>query len=75
MLSIPKSVTVDELAQACRVSPITIRRRIDAGEIRAFRVGRSVRIPVAELERICDGAPRDVSHSPTSKSEKAGVAK
>lgn len=44
-------LTVDELAERWRVSPRTIRRKIDQKQIPVIRIGRSVRIhpSVAEI--------------------------
>ena len=44
--------TVMEAAALARVSAATIRRLIDAGKLRAGRVGRSVRIARADLDRL-----------------------
>ncbi|WP_445184581.1 helix-turn-helix domain-containing protein [Pseudonocardia sp. Cha107L01] len=41
-----------ELAELIGVSDETIRRWIKNGDIKAFRIGRTVRIPAEELERI-----------------------
>jgi len=37
-------VTIKELADFLKVSVITIRRAIDSGELKAFKVGKSWRI-------------------------------
>lgn len=37
-------LTIQEVAQMMRVSPITIRRHIQSGELKAVRVGRQIRI-------------------------------
>lgn len=47
--------TVDEAAEWLGLHPHTIRRRIDAGEIAVFRVGRSIRITAAEMDRLTAG--------------------
>ena len=44
-------LTVREAAAELRVAPITIRRHIAAGRLAAVRVGRSVRIDRAAIER------------------------
>lgn len=44
--------TTAEAARRLRLSVITVRRRVLAGDIRAWRLGRGWRIPRAELERI-----------------------
>ncbi|MDN5918308.1 MAG: helix-turn-helix domain-containing protein [Pseudonocardia sp.] len=46
------SSTPTELAQMVNVNIRTVRRLIAAGEIRAFRIGRSVRIPADEIDRL-----------------------
>ncbi len=43
-------LTVQEVAERLRVHPITVRRHIKAGRLRAVRVGRSVRVRVSDLE-------------------------
>lgn len=51
-----KVYTVEETAELLHVAPITIRRAIKAGKIKAFRVGPGVRSPLrisyAEIERL-----------------------
>lgn len=44
-------LTVAEVADALRVSSMTVYRLIKAGELRAVRVGKSYRIPDAEVDR------------------------
>jgi len=44
--------TVASFADALNLSQPTIWRYITSGEIRAYKLGRSVRIPYQELERI-----------------------
>ena len=43
-------LTVNDVAERLQVHPITVRRHIKAGKLRAVRVGRSVRIREADLE-------------------------
>jgi excisionase family DNA binding protein len=43
--------TVDEIVRLRRISSISVRRYIPAGKLPAVRVGRSVRIEQAEVER------------------------
>jgi excisionase family DNA binding protein len=38
-----------------RVSPLTIRRRIDDGQIQAVKFGRLWRITMAEVRRLLQG--------------------
>lgn len=44
-------LTVGETAAVWAVSPRTVRRLIEAGEIKALRVGSQVRIRESELNR------------------------
>lgn len=50
-------LTVDEVAERLRVHPITVRRHIKAGRLRAVRIGRTVRVPEAELRKLSSGRP------------------
>ena len=48
--------TVDELAAAVRVHPMTITKLVSTGAIRTYRIGRARRIPREEGDRIrCEG--------------------
>jgi excisionase family DNA binding protein len=38
-------LTVNEVATMLRVSPLTVRRHIASGRLRALRVGRRIRVP------------------------------
>ena len=44
-------LTVAEVAEWLRLHPITVRRHIKAGLIRAVRIGRAVRVPEAEVAK------------------------
>ena len=43
-------LTIKEAAAFLRVSPITVRRRIAGGQLRAVRVGKGIRIPREALD-------------------------
>jgi excisionase family DNA binding protein len=58
---------VAEVAVALRVSGETIRRRVADGTIRGFVLGRVIRIPRGELERLLD----DTAHVLTRAGERA----
>jgi excisionase family DNA binding protein len=45
-------LTVREVAERLRLHPITVRRHIAAGRIRAVRIGRAVRVPEEEVRRL-----------------------
>lgn len=45
-------LTVDQMASALDVCPLTIRRRIKQGAIKAQKVGKTWRIPRNELNEI-----------------------
>lgn len=47
-----RPLRASEAAERLGVSTATIHRLINNGEINAFRVGGSVRIPAAEIDRI-----------------------
>jgi excisionase family DNA binding protein len=47
-------LTVREVAQELRVSPMTVRRHITAGRLSAVRVGRSIRIRRDAVERFTE---------------------
>jgi excisionase family DNA binding protein len=48
--------TAAEVAKIIRTSKMTVYRLMKAGEMRKQRIGRSFRIPKAEVARILDGA-------------------
>lgn len=53
VLSFPASaraVTIEEAAAMLSVCDRTIRREIDRGRLRASRIGRAIRIRVADIE-------------------------
>ena len=43
-------LTVNEVAERLKVHPITVRRHIKAGRLRALRAGRSIRVRASDLE-------------------------
>jgi excisionase family DNA binding protein len=51
----PSFLPVRAFARAVSLDQCTVRRLIASGEIRATRIGRSVRIPVSELDRLARG--------------------
>jgi len=50
-MNVKRTLRVDELAKDWSVNPRTIRREIDRGELGAFKVGDTWRIPVEEAEK------------------------
>lgn len=60
MLAQDRGVSIKDAARRLGVSEQTIRRLIDAGKIRSFRVGVQVRIRESELERIMQGSSDDL---------------
>jgi len=46
-----KRLRVDELAREWKVNPQTIRREIERGNLGAFKVGDTWRIPVEEIQK------------------------
>ena len=43
-------LTIDEAAQILRVAPVTVRRYVASGRLRALRVGRGIRISMEAVE-------------------------
>lgn len=48
----PKYLTTGEVGERWRLSRQSVRRRVSDGTLPAFRVGGSVRIPLAAVEAI-----------------------
>lgn len=53
---LPLVVTVPEAAAALRISPWQVRQLAARGDLRTLRLGRCLRIPRAELERLLGAA-------------------
>ena len=51
-MTVEESYTIEEVARVLKVSKDTIRRRIRAGEIEVFRIGRQIRIRKSVLDRL-----------------------
>ena len=47
-------LTVNDVAERLQLHPITVRRHIKAGKLRAVRVGRAVRVRESDLETYLD---------------------
>lgn len=57
--SSPSLLSIAKTAHLLTVSPRSVWRWIAAGEIKAVRLGRAVRIPASEIDRIArQGVPR-----------------
>lgn len=54
-------LTVNETAKLLRVSPITVRRRIADGQLKAVRVGKGIRVPREAIDRFLRPALREYS--------------
>jgi excisionase family DNA binding protein len=46
--------TVPQMAKALNVSPLTVRRKIQSGQITAQKIGKYWKIPKTELDQIFD---------------------
>lgn len=57
----PRFYTLAEAAEILRVNPSTLSRQCQAGTFPHVRVGRTLRIPVAEVERLERGEPARTS--------------
>lgn len=51
----PDFYTIAEAAAILRVNPATVSRQCKAGQLPHVRIGRVVRIPAAELDRLKRG--------------------
>lgn len=61
---IPVAFTVPTLAQRWQCSTGLVRKMIDRGELRSFRIGALIRIPAGEVERIeCQTTPSNASEA------------
>jgi excisionase family DNA binding protein len=58
-------LTVHDVAEILKISPVTVRRFITAGKQPAVRVGRGVRVRKAALDQVARPVE---SRSPTAKS-------
>lgn len=52
-------ITLDAAAEYLAVSPLTVRRRISSGELKAYRLGRSrtIRLDLADVEQLMRPIP------------------
>jgi excisionase family DNA binding protein len=53
---LPLVLTVSEASRVMRVGPRLVRRAIDRHELYAAKIGRTIRIPRASVERWLEGA-------------------
>ena len=51
----PEYITVDAAAKVYSVSPITIRRWLNASRLTKYRIGHAVRVDLDELHRVAAG--------------------
>lgn len=47
-------LTVDDIARILKLNPQTVRNWITSGYLHAIRIGRNVRIPRAEFDRLLE---------------------
>ncbi len=59
-------LTVNEVAERLKVHPITVRRHIKAGRLRALRAGRSIRVRASDLEEYLSGEDEEYT-KPSAK--------
>ncbi|HVV76329.1 MAG TPA: helix-turn-helix domain-containing protein [Mycobacteriales bacterium] len=53
---IRQPLTPEETAERLRVSKWTVYKAIKAGDIRVIKLGRCLRVPPAEIDRLLEGA-------------------
>ena len=61
----PRFYSVEELAEILSVSKMTVYRRIELGELRAFRIGRTLRVSQADFNRFMRFADTHQEISPS----------
>jgi excisionase family DNA binding protein len=57
----PRLLTIPEFAVALRVKPSCVRRWLTESKVTSVHVGRLVRIPVGEVERIISAGTRQAA--------------
>lgn len=57
-----RAVSIPDAARLLACSQSTVRRAIEAGQIREVRLGRIVRIPITEIDRLL--APTTAREAP-----------
>ena len=62
-------VSYSEAEQYCGLSHTTLWRYVSSGEIKAARVGRSVRIYLPSLKRFMEGRATEEGHAATKARE------
>jgi excisionase family DNA binding protein len=69
LASSPLLLTPEEAATALRIGRTTVYALMKAGELRPVHIGRSCRLPRAELERYvrCLETPSDTAPTPTDR--------
>jgi excisionase family DNA binding protein len=53
----PRLTSIDVAAEFLDVHPRTVRRMIHAGELRAYRVGRLVKVDLRQVEELATPVP------------------
>ena len=73
LASSPLLLTPEEAATILRIGRTTIYALMKAGDLRPVHIGRSCRLPRAELERYvrCLETPSDIAPSPTGRFDAA----
>jgi excisionase family DNA binding protein len=66
--------TPEQLAELLQVSKPAIYKWAQEGRIKAVRIGRTVRIPAAEVERLVRGSDKPTEEQPGNKYSPALVA-
>lgn len=62
-------LSVDGAAEFFGCTPLTVRRMISRGDLRAYRVGRLIRIRPSDLEK----AMRPVTNTPELRGDSVGA--
>ena len=70
MTELPLVLTVEEAAKALRIGRTAAYAAVRSGDLPAVRVGRSLRIPRAALERLLAGEGLSTSNGASVASER-----
>lgn len=68
----PRFLTVAEVAQAARVSRMTVYRMVHSGELPAVRVGRSFRVPESVVAQLLSGVTQVEGQADGERASGAG---
>ncbi len=66
-MRLPKNYTLEEVAQAARLSMPTLYRYVSSGKLTAVKYGKAWRVSEAEFNRFMEEGPRKVPKDPAGQ--------